>query len=46
LRTNFADIFLEDAGAAGITERMQALLNDGGGDLRVLLQPFGDIGLE
>jgi len=46
LRTHLADIFLEDARAAGITERTQALFDDGGRDLRVLLQPFGDIALE
>ncbi len=46
LRTHLADIFLEDARAAGITERAQALFDDGGCDQRILLQPCGDIALE
>ena len=42
LRTYFADMFLQNAVPAVVTERTQALLDDGGCDAWVLLQPFGD----
>ena len=46
LGANFAHILLQDAGAAGITEWTQPLLDDCGGDARIFFQPVGDVALE
>ena len=46
MRTYFSDMFLQNAVPAVIAERTQALLDYGGRDSRVLLQPFSDLALE
>ncbi len=46
LRTHFADIFLEDAVPAAVTEWAQPLFNNSGRDLRIFLQPFRDVAFE
>jgi len=46
LRPHLADILLEDARTAAITEWPQALFDDSSTDLRVLIQPFGDVAFE
>ena len=43
---DFVHVFLQDARATAIAKRTQTLFDHGGGDFRVLLQPFDDVALE